>query len=64
MRSSVPVASNDDALVNQVDVEQATVHAPPAVLAEDHEQMVVALAVEDGLALNLTMGVGHEGVIP
>src|SRR5205823_5295165 len=52
-----PVALDPELPVNQIDVDDATVNTPVRP-AHDHEQVVIALGVEDGQGLQLADRVG------
>ena len=48
---------------DEIDVDQATMLAASPVPADDHQQVIVLLAIEDGVELEVAMRIGNLGVV-
>jgi hypothetical protein len=64
LRDSVlrPVTLNPKLGVNNVDVNQAPMIAANSIPADEHQQVMAVLAIEDGLELSVTVGIRNSGI--
>ena len=57
------IALDPELVVDDVNVYQTAMNATDSLPADEHQQIMIAIAIEDGLEMEVAMGIGNLGIV-